>query len=149
MPSAAAAETVPVSAPSAVAPRGAAPSPAPKRSGSQKRRRSRKIAVCVDDAEFGVIDGKARTAGLSLASYGRAVMLGSPGPRARRSPPVNAEALAHATVALNRANGVMNQVARVLNAGRAAGSRESLAAIAEIHAAATKIREVIGRPEPE
>ena len=57
-----------------------------RRSGSQKRRRRRHIDVCCDDAEFVLIDDKARTAGMSLASYLRACAIGSPGPRASRSP---------------------------------------------------------------
>ena len=77
-------------------------SPVLRRSSSRKRRRNRHIDVCCDEVEFVIIDDKARTAGLSLASFGRACMLGAPGPRAQRAPHVNAEALAHATAALNK-----------------------------------------------
>jgi hypothetical protein len=44
-------------------------------------------------------------------------MLGTPGPRAKRSPPVNAEALGRATAALNKVGSNLNQVAHRLNAG--------------------------------
>ena len=90
-----------------------------RRSGSQKRQRNHKIGVACDAAEFVIIDDKARTAGMSLASFLRQCALGSPGPRARRAPPVNAEVLAHATAALNKAGSNLNQIARTLNAGGA------------------------------
>jgi hypothetical protein len=121
-------------------------SPVVRRSGSQKRRRSRHIDVCCDDAEFVIIDDKARTAGMSRASYARASMLGNPGPRAQRAPTVNAEALAHATAALNKVGSNLNQVARTLNAGGATiTANECFAALAETRAAVARILEIVGR----
>jgi Bacterial mobilisation protein (MobC) len=120
--------------------------PALRRSGSQKRQRQRKIGVNCDNAEFLAIDHKARTAGVSLASYLRTCALGSPGPRAKRSPPVNAEALANATAALNKAGSNLNQIARVLNASRvtvAAG--EYLAVLKDVRSALDQILEIVGR----
>jgi hypothetical protein len=122
--------------------------PVARRSGSQKRQRNHKIGVGCDAAEFVIIDDKARTAGLSLASYLRACALGSPGPRAKRSPPVNAEALAHAVAALNKAGNLANQIARQLNAGGASiTASEYLAVLADIRAALDRILEIVGRKE--
>src|SRR6202035_1674288 len=90
--------------------------PVTRRSGSQRRQRNHKIGVACGARDVVLIDDKARTAGLSLASYLRACALGSPGPRAKRSPPVSVEALAHATAALNKVGSNLNQIARVLNA---------------------------------
>ena len=110
--------------------------------------RNHKIGVGCDAAEFVIIDDKARTAGLSLASYLRACALGSPGPRAKRSPPVNAEALAHAVAALNKAGNLANQIARQLNAGGASiTASEYLAVLADIRAALDRILEIVGRKE--
>lgn len=119
--------------------------PVTRRSGSQKRRRNRHIDVCCDDAEFVIIDDKARTAGMSLAAFLRTCALGSPGPRAQRAPTVNAEALAHATAALNKVGSNLNQLARVFNAGGAATTNECFAALAEVRVAAARILEVVGR----
>ena len=69
----------------------------------------------------------------------------APAPRARRSPPINTELLAHAVAALNKAGSNLNQVARILNSAQAAGAKESLAALAEVRAAAATIRELVGR----
>lgn len=122
------------------------PSPVIRHSGSQKRRRTRHIDVCCDDAEFVIIDDKARTAGLSRASFGRAAMLGSAGPRAQRAPTINAEALALATAALNKAGANLNQVARALNAGGAnVAAREFGQVLAEVRAAVLRILEIVGR----
>lgn len=120
--------------------------PVPRRSGSQKRQRQRKIGVNCDDAEFLSIDHKARESGMSLASYLRTCALGSPGPRAKRTPPINAKELATATAALNKAGSNLNQIARVLNASRvtiAAG--EYLAVLKDVRAALDQILELVGR----
>ena len=121
---------------------------ATRRSGSQKRRRTRNISVPVDDAEFVIIDAKARAAGMRRGSYGRACMLGDAGPRAQRAPTVNAEALALATAALNKAGSNLNQIAHVLNSGGAGlTTRECFAALSETRAAAAAIREIVGRKD--
>jgi hypothetical protein len=117
-----------------------------KRSGSQKRVRVRKIPVACDDEEFLRIDGRAREVGLSRPSFLRACGLGTPGPRARRSPPVNAEALGRATAALNKVGSNLNQIAHVLNAGGASlTTQECFAAMAEVRAALARILEILGR----
>jgi hypothetical protein len=122
--------------------------PVPRRSGSQRRQRNERIGVACDAVELVIIDDKARTAGLSRASYLRALALGSPGPRAKRSPTVNVEALAHATAALNKVGSNLNQMARVLNAGGATiTAHECFAALAETRAAVARILEIVGRKE--
>ena len=119
-----------------------------KRSGSQRRVRELKIPVACDEAEFLQIDGKAREAGLSRPSFLRACGLGTPGPRARRTPPVNAEALGRATAALNRVGNNVNQIAHVLNAGgNSVTAQECFAALAEVRAAAAAIRRIVRRED--
>jgi hypothetical protein len=124
--------------------------PSGKRSGSQKRKREQKIPVACNDEEFLAIDDRARAVGLSRPSFLRACALGTPGPRARRSPPVNAEALGRATAALNKVGSNLNQMAHVLNAGGASfTAQECFAALAEARAAAAAIREIVGRKDRE
>jgi len=121
-------------------------SPAGRRSGSQKRQRRRNISIPVDDAEFIIIDDKARAAGMSRGSFGRASMMGSAGPRAQRAPTVNAEALAHATAALNKIGSLLNQQVRVLNsAGAMITAKECSAVLAEVRTAVDRILEIVGR----
>jgi hypothetical protein len=118
------------------------------RSGSQKRARALKIPVSCDSAEFQLIDERSRDAGLTRASYLRACALGTPGPRAQRRAPVDAEALGRATAALNRVGNNVNQIAHVLNAGGVSTTaRECFAALAEVRAAAAAIRELVGRKD--
>ena len=124
------------------------PLPPGKRSSSQKRVRMRKIPVACDDEEFLQIDNRAREVGLSRPSFLRACGIGAPGPRARRSPPVNAEALARATATLGKVGGNLNQIARVLNAGGSnVTTQECFAAIAEVRAALTCILDIVGRKD--
>jgi hypothetical protein len=112
----------------------------------KKGGRVRLISFRADAAEFLLIDERARTVGLSRGSYLRTCALGSPGPRARRAPPINAEALAHAVAALNKAGSNLNQIARVLNASGSIGiATESFAALAETRAAVARILEIVGR----
>jgi hypothetical protein len=116
-------------------------------SGSQKRRRQHVVNITFDDTEFMQTQEKASASGLSLAGFGRAAMLGSPGPRARRRPPLNAELLAYAVAQLNRVGNNLNQLNKRLNAVQAAGAGEAAVAIAETRAAIRQICETLGRRE--
>jgi hypothetical protein len=126
----------------------ATPQPTAKRSGSENRQRNAPVSVrCLPD-ERAELEQKAREAGLALAGYLRACGLGTPGPRARRSPPVNAEALARATAALNKAGSNLNQIAHVLNAGGAiVMARDYLSTLAVVREAAAAIREIVRRKD--
>lgn len=116
------------------------------RSGSQKRRRATAVSVAVTSAERALIAVKARTAGMSAAAYLRRCALGSAGPRAQRSPPVNAELLALAVAQLNKVGSNLNQVARALNtAGATLAASEAYTALAETRAAVGEIRATSGR----
>ena len=123
-----------------------AQSPLRRRSGSETRQR-RGMSIRLLPDEHAAISEKARAAGMSIASYIRACALGDAGPRARRSPPINAELLAHAVAALNKAGSNLNQIARVLNAARAVGSAEILAAAAATQAVMSAILELVGRTD--
>jgi len=115
------------------------------RSGSQKRQRVKSLQIALTPEEFTVACERAAAAGLSPSSYGRALLLGAPGPRARRSPPLNAELLAHAVAQLNKAGSNLNQIARILNAGQAVGSREAVDALRDTRAAVVQILDIVGR----
>jgi hypothetical protein len=120
--------------------------PVARRSGSQKRQRQRKIGVNCDDDEFLAIDHKARSAGMSLASFVRSCALGSPGLRAKRTPPINAKELAAATAALNKVGGNLNQIARVLNTSRVTiAAHEYVAVLKDVRSALDLILELVGR----
>jgi len=119
-----------------------------KRSGSRKRQRRHTVQIVLSDDELAEVRHKAQACGLSYSSYGRASMLGTPGPRARRSPTVNAEALGHATAALNKVGSNLNQIAHVLNAGgTTVTTQECFAALAEVRAALARILEILGRKD--
>lgn len=117
----------------------------PSRSGSQKRQRSHSLQVALTPEEFTTVLERAAASGLSPSSYGRAVILGTPGPRARRSPPLNAELLAYAVAQLNKAGSNLNQIARILNSGQAAGGRAVIEALTDTRAAVLQILDAVGR----
>jgi hypothetical protein len=117
------------------------------RSGSQKRQRVKSLQIALTPEEFTVACERAAAAGLSPSSYGRTLLLGAPGPRARRSPPLNAELLAHAVAQLNKAGSNLNQIARILNSGKAVGSREAVEALTDTRAAVVQILDIVGRKD--
>jgi hypothetical protein len=119
-----------------------------RRSGSQKRQRQHALKIALNDHELVLIEEKALACGLSRSSYGRASLLGTPGPRAQRTPPINAEALGRATAALNKIGSNLNQIAHVLNASGAIGmARDYERTLAVVREAATAIREIVGRKD--
>jgi len=125
-----------------------APHPSYSRSGSQRRRRKNSLQVALDDDEFAAVQESAARTGLALSSYGRAALLGTPGPRARRKPHVNAVELGKAIAALNRSGNDLNQMQHTLNAGSAiALGRECSEALAANRRAADAILEAVGRTE--
>lgn len=122
-----------------------------RRSGSEKRQRGKgAVLVRLLPTERAEVETKAARAGLSLAAYGRAAMLdGDPGIRAQRAPTLNAEAIAQATAALNKVGSNLNQIARVLNAGQAAGRTDAEQTLAEVREILALFREAAGRkPRP-
>lgn len=125
----------------------APPPDRPSRSGSQKRARVQSWQIALTPEEFAIVKQKAADAGLSASSYGRSLMLGDPGARARRTPTVNAEAIARATAALNKVGSNLNQVAHVLNAGKAPAAGEVETAIAEVREILDLFRAVAGRKD--
>lgn len=122
------------------------PPPGDKRRSSQKRQRRNSLQIALTDAELAEVQERAQACGLSRSSYGRAAMLGEPGPRAQRSPTVNAVVLAKATAAINKAGSNLNQIAHALNAGVAVSiGPEHRSTLALLRAAATLILRLGGR----
>ena len=87
-----------------------------RRSGSEKRQRANKsVLVRLLPEERAAVEEKAATAGMTMAAFARACMLGDAGPRARKQPPVNRQLLARANGDLNRVGNNLNQIAHALN----------------------------------
>jgi len=124
--------------------------PALKRSGSQKRKRDRRWPIALDEQEEAIALERAANADLPKMAYGRAMLLGSPGPRARRKPHINKQLLSDGLSDLNRASNVANQFLPYLHAGRSITlGRECAEAIAKMRRAADAILEALGRKEPD
>ncbi len=110
----------------------------------ENRQRNNKTDTRWDDDEFAALTDKAHETGLSRGAYIRAAVLGTPGPRARRSPPVDAEALGRATAALNKVGSNLNQMTHGMNAGGySLVLQELFAALAEVRAAAAAMRAIV------
>jgi len=113
-----------------------------------QQRRVHKLDTRWDDVEHAHLLAKAQAAGLSPNAYLRTLVVGSPGPRAQRAPTVNAEALAHATAALNKVGGNLNQLTRAFHSGGARMTAQELfAVLKDVRAAVSLILEIAGRKE--
>ena len=96
-----------------------------KRKASQKRQRQKSVNVGLTEEERRAVEEKAGCAGLSLSAFARHCLLGDPGPRAQRQPPINRQLLAQTIAELNKVGSNINQIAKALNSGH----RVSLSAI--------------------
>ena len=117
-----------------------------RRAGSERRQRVHKVDTRWDRLEHAFLAAAASSVGLSKGAYIRALVLGCPGPRSRRSPSIDIEALARATAALNKAGSNLNQIARILNSGGSISiAHASYIALSETRAAVSAILDLVGR----
>ena len=83
---------------------------------SERRQRQHQIKIRCTAEEFNTAAANAAEAGLSVAAYARAAMLGDAGPRAKARLPVDAALLRQVLAQHGRYGNNMNQIAYVLNA---------------------------------
>ena len=123
----------------------AEPAPSPRRkSGSQKRQR-KACTVMLTPGERAALEADAAAAGLSLGAYLRACGLkGEAGPRARRSPTVDRQALAVARAELGRIGNNLNQMTRAVNMNWVPDMPELRATLAEVRQASAAILKALG-----
>jgi hypothetical protein len=88
----------------------------PKRRTSQKRRRNKRFAIALSDDELNDASEMAGRSGLSLSAYGRAAILGDPGPSSQRRPSIEKELLLRTLGALAHLNHRADQIARSITA---------------------------------
>jgi hypothetical protein len=82
-----------------------------------KRQRTEQMVVRCTPEERAELEARAVRAGLAVGAYLRQQALGGSGPRARRRPPVDADALLLLEGQLGRIGNNLNQLARAANAG--------------------------------
>jgi hypothetical protein len=90
-----------------------------------------------------LLQGRAAEAGLSVSSYLRAAALGNAGPRARRAPTIEKEALGKAIAELNRVGNNVNQIARAMNIGKDYDDAFLRTSVAEMRAVLTALLKAI------
>ena len=112
----------------------------------ERRHRIHKVDTRWDPIEYASLDAAARAVGLTRGGYIRALVLGSAGPRAQRSPSIEIEALAKATAALNKVASNLNQITRILNAGGAISlAHAAFAVLTDTRTAVNRILDIVGR----
>ena len=121
--------------------------PAGKRGAPWKRRRTvpdpktRIVTIRFTPEQYEQLSEKANRAANDIGPMIRTIVLGSPGPRAVRRPPVEKVELARLLGAIgkvesahNKIGSNVNQIAKALNEGRDAPTRDDLAAMRADHA---------------
>lgn len=108
--------------------------------GSEKRQRTMQVKVRLTPDEFTQLAERSDKAGMTAGAYLRAAGLGTAGARAQRRLPVDAMLLRQVLGHLGRVGSNLNQIARRLNEGAAAGLllpelREALADFGHMRAA--------------
>lgn len=124
----------------------------PKRAAPWKGRRkvadpkSKPFPIRFTPEQFEELDGRAREAGMSVGAFARAVLLGSPGPRAVRKPPIQKAELARLLGEMGKLGSNVNQLARAYNQYRGLPEQQELAAIrAELVTLRTVLMQALGR----
>jgi len=103
------------------------------------------VHVRCTPAEHAAISAAAAQAGLSAGAYVRTVALGSPGPRAKRRPSVEREALARALGLIGLYGSNLNQIAHIANASGNAPADAVLEKIAgEVQDMRAALRRALG-----
>jgi len=91
-----------------------------------KEPKTKRLAVRCTPRQFSIMDAAATRAGLSLGAFSRAVLLGDPGPRAVRRPPVEKAMLARLLGAIGKVGSNINQISHHANAARSAPALHEL-----------------------
>lgn len=85
--------------------------------GSGTRQRTKQCLVRLTEQEFNAVAAKADSAGLPPPAFLRSAALGTPGPRAKRRPPIDHKALRQILGSCARIGNNLNQIAKNLNTG--------------------------------
>jgi hypothetical protein len=107
--------------------------PTGKRGAPWKRRRtvadpkSRIVTIRFTPEQYEQISEKANRAANDIGPMIRTIVLGSPGPRAVKRPPIEKQLIAKLLGAIGKLGSNVNQIARALNEGRDGPSRDDLA----------------------
>jgi len=124
----------------------------PKRAAPWKGRRkvadpkSKSFPIRFTPQQFEQLAATASDAGMSVGAFARAVLLGSPGPRAVRKPPAQKAELARILGALGKIGSNANQSARAFNQHRDSPELRELTEIkSELVVMRTAIMKALGR----
>lgn len=110
---------------------------------SDRRQRS-PLVVQLAPEERAQVAAAAQALGLSLSGYARQTLLGQPTPRTQKAaPPADVQALARLLGQLGKVGGNLNQLARTVNQGQSVPADELGAALAEVRAAAERVRQAL------
>ena len=126
--------------------------PAGKRGAPWKRRRkvpdpkTRIVTIRFTPEQYEQISEKANRAANDIGPMIRTIVLGSPGPRAVKRPPIEKQLIAKLLGAIGKLGSNVNQIAKALNEGRDAPSRDDLAQMrADITLMRTAVMAALGR----
>jgi hypothetical protein len=108
--------------------------------------KSRIVPIRFTPEQYERLSEKANRSGMAIGAAAREILLGEAGPRAVKRPPVEKMELARLLGAIGKLGSNVNQIARALNEGRDAPSRDDLAQMrADITLMRTAVMAALGR----
>lgn len=114
-------------------------------SGSEQRRKQRRMTFRLSPDEYAQLDASARDAGLTLGSFIRARTLGIAQTQPRRRPSVEAESLARLQAEMNRVGSNIHQILKRVNFGETPLAYEFQEALAGYREVIDAILAALGR----
>jgi len=116
-----------------------------RKSGSEQRLKQRKISFRVSDGEFGSVQVAADRAGVTVGTYVRDTVLGSPETRRRHRPSVEVVAVTRLQGEMNRLGGNLHQLLKRVNFGDTPMVHELQSALSGYKEVIASILRVLGR----
>jgi hypothetical protein len=117
----------------------------PRRSGTEQRQKQRRITFRVSDGEFGSVQVAADRAGVTVGTYVRDTVIGSPETRRRHRPSVEVQAVTRLQGEMNRVGGNIHQILKRVNFGETPIAHEFHEALAGYRQVIESILTVLGR----
>jgi hypothetical protein len=116
-----------------------------RRSGSEQRKKQRRITFRLTDGEYGAVQVAADRAGVTLGTHVRDRVLSSPETRRRPRPTVEVQAVTRLQGEMNRVGGNIHQILKRVNFGETPLAHEFHEALAGYKEVIESILTVLGR----
>jgi hypothetical protein len=121
------------------------PAKRPGKSGSENRQKGRPVSVRMSPQEYATLEEAAGSAGLTIGSYIRSIVLAAPQTRQRRRPSVEVMAVTRLQGEMNKVGSNIHQILKRVNFGETPIAEEFHEALSGYRQVIAAILETLGR----